>query len=60
MWDTRIVLGLIHRYGEACRREDHYRAGVLYSEIVRAIQDEEAPALTSEEASAGAEVYAEL
>jgi hypothetical protein len=37
MWDPRIVLGLVHRYGEACRREEHADAGSLYSQIVRAL-----------------------
>jgi hypothetical protein len=37
-------MDLVHRYGRACGEQDHCRAGVLYSEIVRAIQDdEEAP-----------------
>jgi hypothetical protein len=43
MWDPRIVLGLVHRYGEACRRDEHAQAGLLYSEIVRAL-DGSAPA----------------
>jgi hypothetical protein len=44
MYDSRIVMDLVHRYGRACGEQDHARAGVLFSEIVRAIQDdEEAP-----------------
>lgn len=46
-------MGLVHRYGRACGEQDHVRAGVLYSEIVRAIQDdEEAPAPSEEDAGA--------
>jgi hypothetical protein len=41
VWDIRIVLGMIHRYGEACRGNEHARAGVLYSEIVRALEDQD-------------------
>jgi hypothetical protein len=37
VYDPRIVLGLVHAYGEACRHEEHARAGILYSEIVRAL-----------------------
>ena len=37
-------MDLVHRYGRACGEQDHARAGVLFSEIVRAIQDDkEAP-----------------
>lgn len=44
MYDTRIIMDLVHRYGRACGEQDYARAGVLYSEIVRAIQaDEESP-----------------
>jgi hypothetical protein len=42
VYDPRIVLGLVHAYGEACRHEEHARAGILYSEIVRALDDEKA------------------
>lgn len=34
-------MDLVHRYGRACGEQDHVRAGRLYSEIVRAIQDDE-------------------
>jgi hypothetical protein len=55
MYDHRIVLNLVHRYGEACRREQHEVAGRLYSQIVRAIQDdEESPRPSSEEDERGA------
>lgn len=40
MHDKRVTLGLVHRYGEACRANDHARAGVLYGWIVRALGDE--------------------
>jgi hypothetical protein len=56
VYDPRIVLGLVHAYGEACRCDDHARAGVLYSEIVRALEHEKAaPPESSGVDSGGAE-----
>lgn len=53
MYDSRIIMDLVHRYGRACGEQDHFRAGVLYAEIVRAIQDdEEAPPLSGESGGA--------
>ena len=60
MYDHRIVLNLVHRYGEACRREDHEQAGRLYSEIVRAVQDDEEAPRPSGMEDRGAVVFAEL
>lgn len=34
-------MAMVHRYGEACRRDEHARAGALYSEIVRALDNDE-------------------
>jgi hypothetical protein len=49
MWDNRVVLGMVHRYGEACRVGDLAAVGLLYSEIVRALDDNDEAARPSEE-----------
>jgi hypothetical protein len=56
MYDCRIIADLVHRYGRACGEQDHYRAGRLFSEIVRAIQDDEEAPRPSEMEDRGAVV----
>jgi hypothetical protein len=53
VYDSRIVMSMIHRYGQACREGDLAAVGLLYSEIVRALDDnDEAPARSEDQAGA--------
>jgi len=61
MYDTRIIMDLVHRYGRACGDLDYETAGRLYSQIVRAIQDnEEPPRPSSEEDERGVATRSDL
>jgi hypothetical protein len=37
MYDPRLIMDMVHRYGRATAELDHARAGVLYAEISRAL-----------------------
>ncbi len=36
-----MIMAMVHRYGEACREGDLPAVGLLYSEIVRALDDQD-------------------
>lgn len=40
MYDTRIILDAVQRYGQACFDRDCAGAGVLFGEITRMVTDE--------------------
>jgi hypothetical protein len=47
VYDTRIVMDMVHRYGRAVDEHDYTQVGLLYSQIARAIEhghEETAPA----------------
>lgn len=48
VYDARVIMGLVHRYGEAVREGDLAAVGLLYSEIVRALDGHEETARPSE------------
>jgi len=53
MYDPRVTMSMIFLYGKACAEQDHERAGVLYAQLSRAVQDdEEAPARSEDRAGA--------
>jgi len=64
MYDPRIIMDLVHRYGRACGEDDFAQAGLLFSEITRVVTDvgmsfddygmTEAPRPISEETGRGA------
>lgn len=49
VYDARLIMGMVHRYGEACRQGDLAAVGLLYSEIVRALDGHDETARPSEE-----------
>ena len=51
MYDPRLIMGMVHRYGEAVREGDLPAVGLLYSEIVRALDEHEGTPEPSEEDS---------
>lgn len=49
VWDRRIIMSMVHRYGQACREDDMAAVGLLYAEIVRALGGHDETPGSSEE-----------
>lgn len=41
VWDSRVIMSMVYRYGQAVESRDLAQVGLLYSAIVRALEDQD-------------------